>query len=549
MEVTDCKKLVESKQEEWSPLIARWKTDHALVFDPYVMRNYDNNPTKEVDNVTTDEAANLRNRVVAALTSAREQTVVESNTVRDKDIVHIEEFLRDINCEADELRQKRGGSPLRVFHAEQVCQNGRCAERITLHKKDNQLVVDILPLDTRNFFFEFGTEGLKWCCYITFRTPKAIEDEYATTVHGTDALEVHDFWTPEQNLVYIASPETTLKTQKNIYKQNGKKYIPFVVSICPVGTSMMDKAHIEHWGESILWLGRRMFPEWDKMATIEQTMNRLSVKPPYQMPLDQPKQADLSDMQIRPGEIVPVEKNGDITVIPTPDIRNAMRDSREYFNALRQRAGLPDLSYGTAGYPESNVRTVTLIGQTDPIYRPRFAALAALQVQRARMLISQFMGIGGSAFLGAEGYMTKYSSRELKGDYSIEYRFHAKSPERELANYTLAGAASQWLPTKKILADIIEVDDPEGIMAEQRAEQAERMDSAIMLHRYGHSLIDQGDDQSLMEAEMVCDLECQMIAKRRQQPELEVNEPESKVKGAMATAGLLGKPTIGTAQG
>ena len=543
MDLAEVQNMVGVKEGTLSRLRNRMDGDKDLYYlKPYEMLD-NKRPMTGVDNVTSNEPAVFANQVISNILSANQQRVVEGEGVKPKQTVLIEEFLRDIEYEIDQILLNQNEFGLFPFAAEKMCIRGSSAERVTLYKKDGELRLDgVLPIDTRYLSYEVDRKGLVWAAYHTNRTKEMILSEYDVKVEG-DNNDSCDFWSREENWVWTGTKK--LHWEKNKYRDlNGEPYVPFVIQGAPLGSGLKDSDAPEHKNESIYMLNRGIYPELHKTATILQTLNRLAMRPGMQWENPEGVLGEIPEGNpYISGEVTAVAQGMGYKPVPITDVIAATRLWYSMLMNALQKGSLPSVDYGNLTFPLPAVAILTLMATRDRVYAPRFQALAQLQQKRSKMLITQLIKMGGAIELGEEGHRKAYHATELKGAYTIKYKYFSKSPMEEAASYAVANQAKDYLPDRMILEKIIKVEDPEGTMQERRAEKAEQLSPVIALYRHAHSLVDQADnnddEQKRMEAEIITEQGVNLLRQQRmgQMPELPEGEKTPAHKELMPMFG------------
>lgn len=544
MELAEVQNMVGTKEGTLSALRKRMDGDKDLYYlKPYEMLDKDERKMAGVDNVTVNEPAVFANQVITNILSANQQRVVEGEEVKAKQTVQIEEFLRDVEYDIDQILLGQDELGLFPFATEKMCIRGIAAERVTLIKEKGDLKLNrVLPIDTRYLSYETDIDGLVWAAYHTNRTKEAILSEYDVKLVA-DSSDVCDFWSRKENYVWTGTKK--LHWEKNKYRDgNGDPYVPFVIQGVPLGSGLKDSDAPGHKNESIYMLNRGLYSELNKTATILQTLNRLAMRPGMQYENPDGMGGELPDVSpYIPGQITGVDPGMGFKPVPITDVHAATRLWYSMLMNALQKGSLPSVDYGNLTFPLPAVAILTLMATRDRVYAPRFQALAQLQQKRSKMLIMQLMKFGGGIDLGEEGQRKTYHATDLKGAYTIKYKYFSKSPMEEAASYAVANQARDYLPERMILEKIVKVEDPEGTMMERRAEMAEKANPVIALARYGHSLIDQADnnddDQKRLEAKIIAQQCVTLIRQQRmgQMPQLPEGETTPKGKELMPVFG------------
>lgn len=483
--------LVKSKLEEMKPLFERMDEDEKLyLLEPFTMKKLDGSGNeKDVSNVTLPDPLNFAKKAIAITGSYERQTVVEGEELTDKQTTKIEEFLDDIFFMINEWLPKRGIPSLDAFINEQANLRGRIGVRSCLKlDKDGGIIPDVVPIDTRWFPVETGTDGLIWGAPICSRSKAQIEREYpdVDTKLKNTGNEVIDFWDEETETVFIE--------KKQVHEEvNTYKYPPFIIAKCPIGCMFNTENAMKHDGEGIFWPNRNLWKEKNEIVTILKTLSRKALKGGLELqrnvnspdkgkkPEESPYQEDV---------VIETETGGGFRKLPVDDIKSATRLLYSIVEASKQRGELTPLDYGTLAFPLSAVAILNLVGARNDIFAPILSMIASFYQQLSRMLIDQCVQLDQQIKIGRPGNYRTYSPSDFAGEYSIKYRFFLLTKEQAAADLSMANSARGFLPDNYILREVLKVQDPDGLELELKSQQAERTDEVLFLYRRARALID-----------------------------------------------------------
>ena len=515
------KKTIETKESEFGALYGRMDADKDLYYGKaFEMLNAEGKPMSNVQNVTLPDSKMFARKVIAMIAAANQQAVVESKTLTDKETTLIERFTDDAYLEADNRLAKRGIPGMFPFLVEQACIRGHVAARCLVRTVNKNIVMDILPLDSRYFIYELGIDGLIWAAYKTVRSKARIKEEYGIDIKG-DTETVIDYWDKKINMVWIGNQE--IPKGKNPYG-----FVPFVWQAVLAGSMLADTDALSHQGESIFELSRDVYPDINKTATVLQTLNVMAIKPPLQYAS---KEGRLAKKPEKPpygvGTVVPIEDgpNSGYRSFPIADIHAATQVFYAMLEGRLQRATLAATDYGNLTFPLSG-QAIRDLSQKDDLVLPRLQTLAMFYQQLSRMIIKQYQMWNIKAELGEEGHTQLYNPKDLDGEYTIKYRYFSTTPMEQLANYSVANAAGDLISDDTKRRDLLKLQDPDGEATKCRAELAEKLDPAIALYRLAVSLID--EDKSL-EARLVAERLVALL-KQRQIGNEQIQPPQEAPK-------------------
>lgn len=481
--------LIEDKEREFSELRIRQRKDRDLYHgEQFVMKNFNKQITPNVVNVTLNDARLWAKRAIGTLGGTVIQTVVEGkdlNMMEDKETSLIEGFLKALFLAAGKRLYNRGIPDLDMFQNEQIAISGRVASRNILRTEKGEFVPDILPLDTFYFVYELGLDGMEWGSYKTWRSKARLKIEYDIDYRGDNA-GVQDFWNDKENVVFIDGKEKVRKKHK-------LGYAPFTLSLSTSGSFMQDKESFKYSGESIFGPIRELYETLDLLATIIVTTTQYGFNPPMQKP-GQPGAKKPDKPPYGVGAVVPVNLGEEYKGMPLVDINNAARFAYSIVYSRIQQGGVSTVELGNLDFPLSGAALTILLATKDPVFLPMFQALAVWKQETSKMAIDQYTSGGMKAELGEEGEKMLYLPTQLKGDYTIKYKFFNTSPVEDLARYSVAGAAREWLPSDMIRRDVLALENPDQVSAQIQAEKAELANPMIASYNRVIALIEQGDD-------------------------------------------------------
>ena len=270
-------KLITDKIGELHSLYTRMDNDRdAVRLKKYVLYGTGDFRNKEVPDtlsITMNDPQVYASAITAILQNAKRQTVVEG--LSDKRNKLIENFIDDLFYTIEEQLSKRiEYQSLWKFACNHVAIRGPIGARFTWGK-DGQPVC--IPVDMRYCPFETDSESLVWVANGTRRSTLSIRKEYGAidgVKDGETSNEVYDRWDGKANEIWIEG--RMAKTNPNPYGEP-----PFVIRFPASGFMLLDDGYMEYAGESIFAAVRNLYPEWNRLMSIQQTKAYELVKPPY----------------------------------------------------------------------------------------------------------------------------------------------------------------------------------------------------------------------------------------------------------------------------
>lgn len=499
--MADYYKMVNDIKLERKGLDDRMQSDADLLYLlPHVTKDSKGKGVPDIVNITLNRPAVFGANVVASVGNAKQQGIVESDD-KKVDTHEIEGFFDACFSVANRNLWEQKLPLLNPFADAQLCFRGRTARRVLLYYKDGQTIVDIMPWDGR-YVYDLGGDVQAYECR---RTKREIEKDYgadiALKVGGIQNIPVLDIWTPDHNEVWIGN-------MKAIEEGHNFGFTPVVSQIVSLGYGpmMLDTGWQKHEGESIFFLIRDIVPELNRLASILQTLNMNEIKRALQYqnpdgtPQDEPP--DRPNM----GDVVSVGK-GKIEPINLGEAKAAAQMLYNIMEKAFQEGSYTDIDIGNVQQPFSAVALVTIGENKDTVYMPRLAAKELLNVATAEMLVKQALQIGGTLELGLPGHKKHFSTNTLKGEYEISYKYFVKSPKIDIARMSVAAAAEKWYPRPFIYSDVLQVEDPDGMMRDWRSQEAEQLSLGVKTHRIIMSLLEKAeknnDEEAAREAQIM----------------------------------------------
>jgi len=509
--------------QDFKPYFDRMDSD-ALLYNQieYQLKDLETKqPAKDVVNVTLNDPKIFADRVQAFMNEASMQTLVSGNMMSDKDTTLIESFDNDIRYEIDSRLLLRDISSLYAFNIEQSCIRGTLGGRYVSWDNNGLFVPDFLPCDSRYLIYEYGDEDLENAAFRSVRSKASILKKYPKADFPGSIRKggIWEEWDKELYRIWLCDPNRMaesgqlLKEGENIFG-----YVPFVIQGVGAGSMLQDGMSRAHRFESIFSGTRLLYEHLNMLGSILQTLNYMTFNRTYQWESDS---GTIAKNPPRTGirKTISIDK-GTKGLFPTEvaDVNNSTRLFYALLLGAVQRGALPNLDYGNLTFPLSAVAISKLTSQRDAIFSPRLQAISWFNRKLHYMIRDQYVSGGYKAELGEEGLERIYDYSELNKKYKIEFNFHSVSPEQDIANHAVAQQAlAEGLPRRYVYETILKVQNPTGLIMEGRAERAEQIDPVIALFRYGHSLIEEGTDESFIEVDLIA-MKIENILQQPQQP-------------------------------
>jgi len=530
--------ILKDKETELSDLNKRRDGDRKLVTsDVYEMLDASDKKISDMINVTMNRLKVFKAYVEASLNKADEKLYVTSNDIA-LDTKVIEDIIWGMFRTADYRLTGRGEYTLDPVFDEQACMRGEGAARVTLQMasgtgedKKEGLDVNITPWDTRFILYEQGVKGLAYAAY-KLKSPKAVIESEPWAVEKDykapgKAAEKIDLWTPKENIIFVAG--------KEVFRQpHDFGEPPACVQKVPIGSMLQDEDTILYQMESIFFLVRGLINEYNRCLSILQTLNLKAVKVALQQVVTAGGEAAEYNEVAAMGSNTPVDVAGAIQEVPYGEARRSMILALQELNKALNDGTLSRIMLGELPGELSAVALVQIEQGQGQVFMPRLGMRGLLKQQIARMGISQLMAMGGKFELGAPGHKRTFQSKELEGEYDIEFKYANKSPETDYArlNMGITYKEADMLDELTILREVLNRDDPEGDLNKLNRQRLRKLSPNLVIYdglMALAELYEAGDESvadeiDIVEAELGVSLEAMMSG--NQLPQM----PESKPK-------------------
>lgn len=498
---------VTDKEGELKDLFSRMDGDKDLLYlKKYVMKDLQGRRVPGIVELTLNKPAVFDTNVETSLAKSTEQITVETDD-KKIDQAYIEDFVKAAVRSANSLLLKKGMFKLNAFFDHQMCIRGRGGARCLFRMDEGKLIPEIVPLDTRYMTYEMGVDGLKWAAYKITTSKEDIETaqwarDKKIAITGKTAVLL-DVWDKEHNEIWIDG-------KKRFEQEHDYGYTPVAIQLVPLGSMLLDKDSVSHWGESIFFLIRDLIPELNMIVSMLKTLTLAAVKAPKQFASAEGTRAQLPEGSDELGAMTAIDIGGGISLVPLADIKRAAMYCLSEITKAIQEGSLSSIDLGTLEFPLSAVALVELGEGRDQVFLPRLGSRGLLNQQLAEMLIDQVIGTGeGSVELGPKGHRRSFDISKLEGEYEVIYKYFLKSPMVDIGRFSAAGVAERYLDKRTILSDVIQVEDPDGVMEKRYYDIAEEISPMVLRRRVVKSLIKQDEDEEarLMMAEAGITLE------------------------------------------
>lgn len=500
---------IKETEQDFRPVFERMDTDANLYNQiEYYLKDLKGQPAKDVVNVTMNDPKVFADRAQAFLNEASLQVIAEGKHLSDKETTLLENFDADIRYAIDDRLILRDVAGLYPFAIEQTCIRGVVAMRYLTWENDGLFTLDPLPCDSRFLLYEYGDKDLERAAFKTVRTKSSIQKKYPQAEFSGSSKQggIWEEWTKESFRIWLSNPYEMAEQGQLLNEGGGENvfgYVPFVIQGVDAGSMLQDADSRKHRHESIFASNRLLYEHLNMLASILQTLNYMSFNRVHlweseagTMGKNPPSPTSRKTIAIDKGTrgLFPMD---------VADVKNATRLFYALILGAIQRGSLPNLDYGNLTFPLAAV-AIKLISQKDATFAPRLQAISLFLRKLHYMIRDQYVKGGYEAELGESGLERTYRASDLDKKYKISYKFHSVSPEQDIANYAVAQQAlGIGMSRETVYTKNVKLENPAGEIMKSRAERAEQLDPVIALFRYGHALIDEGTEESFLEADLI----------------------------------------------
>jgi hypothetical protein len=260
----------------------------------------------------------------------------------------------------------------------------------------------------------------------------------------------------------------------------------------------MEEDRLKREGQSIFFMIRDIMPEMNRLVSIMQTLNqRLTNSAMKNITTD--SQTEPPDYP-KSGEVVNVEN--DLVPIDFGDARKSAEMVFAILEKALQQGSISDIDLGNLNFPMSAVALVTVGEGKDKIYLPRLNAKADLNQATAEMITRQVLQLDVPTIeLGTPGHMQSFDTAKLEGEYETTYKYYVKSPQVDVARLTMgAEALKMGVDRETVYTDIMQYEDPKGMIQKFRYQEAEELSPLVKINRTIQSLLQMAEDDENEEA-------------------------------------------------
>jgi len=450
--------------------------------DSYTMLDYKGNAVPRVDNVTLPAIATFADRVMTIAGGVIPQIKVKSKKMEDETKINVQNFLYGAFDEANAFLAKMGRQPFHLKLAEYGALKKVVALRVVVSQEGEKVRFGLIPIDPRYMTYRMGPDGIIWAAHKMTRDAEDIYVEYGGDIKGAEA-EVLDFWSADENVVYI-------KGKEQLRQKNEFGYPPFV--IVPIENSIYKNI-------------KSIYNEMNKTATILKSTSIQSLRAGVQVhthgrgdDIGYPETGTVSEFDIdEPG----------FRAVQLPDVYQATAFIWQIESSEFQRGSYAYIEYGGLEFPLSSLAIGQLKEGRDQILFPLLQALTSCYRQTCDMMIKQFKKGGFKAELGEDELISTYTASDLPDpgrDCNIKFVFKTTVVAEQGAAYQMANIARDWLDEDTIREEILKVDNAKEMSDKVWAERAFQLYPELAQYRMAQALenLNMKDEALLMQARL-----------------------------------------------
>jgi len=536
-------KKVEAMEGILRSRYTRFDDDMGRYFqDSFTLKDAEGKKIDEAHHINLNDPTTLVDRVVSVLSGAepRPEVYIDGARIHDDYSNRIEMFWKAIIYDNDVRLGRKLMLPLHRANSAYASIRGWIVNRAIVYEKDGKVIFDILSCDPRYVSFEVGDEWFDWVAYRTVRSKALIEKQYDVVISGKEG-KIVDFWDGKVNEIYIDG--TKKKEKANDF---GKP--PFSiqsVGLMPEIGRDGDEA-VKNYGESLYSPLRKMFDYKNEIASIAMSIAHLEYRPPTAVKTEGGTK-EFQESPFKEAEIISLDVLEGFEKLPIGLADKAALFLWGIIDPASQRGGLAYTEWGTIPFELSNLAIESLREGRDQIFIPRIKALVATYRDVAHMLIDQFITLNRPAEMGDRGNRVTFKPSEFARDFSIRFGITTVQPERDITSWTVAAGAERLLPTRMILTNIIKVDNPEGVMAEKREEELQKLIPAWAIYetlkakRKEYNETDDPDERVAIEYVIKEILEPQLAQFAASPPGAGVAAPKAGESPIVSPSAMMGK--------
>ncbi len=478
---------INSVNMEWGKhIFQRMDEDEKLwTGEPYVLKDAKGNDLEDVISVTMNNARVFGERVLAVLNESEE--LVEINGQRNGKELDghqtkiIEDWWYDLMYLANENLNQVLLPDLDTYLWEQNAIRGRMGARILLSQDRYGFDADILPIDMRKCVYSVGKRGLSKVAFWDTLDKDMCREEYPYYRPTVDSITRWNYWDNLEEVIFLDGKFYEAVPNKLLHP-------PFVIQLCQQGTFLDTSSRaLRMRGDSIFSANRELYPELNRIASIMETQNMLTLAPPQVLKSESGQK--LPDEPLyRIGRILALKTTEGLEKIEAPDIQASTRFFQAMLDGALQRGSISNIDWGNLQFQLSQVAIATLAGASRQVFTPRIKTMERFKRMLCREARWQFTTFNMSASIGRVGKKRTYTADDLAGDYTVDFEYLTALPEETAAAYGLANMAQRWMDDRSIRKNILRYRDYDDIDEKYLVQTAQKVSRALGLFQMAQAL-------------------------------------------------------------
>uniref|UniRef100_A0A6M3KPB7 Portal protein n=1 Tax=viral metagenome TaxID=1070528 RepID=A0A6M3KPB7_9ZZZZ len=474
---------IKKKRDELSELHSRMDTDRDIVtLLPFVLKGFAEHLKGETIpnsvSVTLNKAVVFADSFISTLSSAKRQCEVTG--LSDTANHDVEQFANSLMYDIDQKQVKQGAGNTAVWFSQHISYRGLIGYQLNIERDKEDKKVAIYrpsPMDMRWATWQEGEEDYDWVSNHTRRDGIELygkyKDKKGSKVNlinqDKKSMEVENWYSQDKHEVW--ADDALIFEEDNTYG-----FIPCVIIKPLTGIFIEDVGFLKYRYEGILGLNRLIYDEWNRLASILQTMAVAMLYPVLASETEDGAPA-LKSYPYN-GMLVPLKKGEKIYNILTPEISQAFLTALQNLDKALQQGGISDAELGDATMDRPGVWYTQQWTIRNRRMSPRMEAISQMYEEIVKLGIKEARVFNLKPKL--KGVL--YDSLPDPDDIEIKYRVMVEDRVMDVVRAELGKAMQGFLPDEYILRDIMHAEDPDGIMNEMALQRA-KAENPVVYYR------------------------------------------------------------------
>ncbi len=460
--------LIKDKRTELSELHKRMDSTIGILTLPYVLKGFaeqlKEQPIPNSVSVTLNKASNYADYFVSTLASMTRQPVVEGKAPT---INHdVEEFATDLLYTMGEKQRLRQRGTPEIWLADQVSKRGPIGYKLLFDKEGN---LKPKPVDMRWACWQEKGEGYDWISYQMTRDAESVRREYEG-VKGANIklipdgkdLDINEWWNNERWELWAGD-------KKFLEQENTLGFLPFCLEFPLVGTFIEDKGYLKWRYDDIFGLNRLLYPEWNRLASILQTMG-VAVLYPALAEVIPDGQALVGGPYPYPGMVKPIRTGQEVKAVFTPEITKAFMTALKNISQALQEGGVSDAEFGETNPDVTGIRYTQISSVRARRMKPRIDAISQMYSGLVKLAMRELRQLKIKPKLGTN--KKEYNNLPDPDELNISFRLMPDDKVMEVVRLMQGKGMDGFLSKQDIYKDILHHEDPDGALTNLYIEQA-----------------------------------------------------------------------------